>query len=194
MALFISGLSLFILVLFNSCFALPLVDEQLSSSTFSSMGDDLTTKKLFNLPWVSDNENSTSSNMDKKYLSSEHPEFDVTTSVHNSSEENILQVLRKFDELFPSETTKFTPKQSSTTITTTTELPELGKRVTESEEEPEEVTESEPESNHNERDITVEFPKNNTLLSTSTSSNFVPELSTLGLSISSSTKKIYWSS
>jgi len=49
MASFIPTLSLFILVLFNSYFTLPIVDEQLSSSTFPLLNDDLTTEHKVNV-------------------------------------------------------------------------------------------------------------------------------------------------
>ncbi len=50
MTSFISSLLLVILILANGCFTLPVVgDEQSSSSTFSSLNDDLTTEKVFNL-------------------------------------------------------------------------------------------------------------------------------------------------
>ncbi len=49
MASFISALALFILVLSNGCFTLPILDEQVFSSTYSSVNDDVTTGETFNL-------------------------------------------------------------------------------------------------------------------------------------------------
>ncbi len=49
MASFISALALFILVLSNGCFTLPILDEQVFNSTYSSVNDDVTTGETFKL-------------------------------------------------------------------------------------------------------------------------------------------------
>jgi hypothetical protein len=69
MASFISSLLFVILILANGCFTLPVGDEQSSSSTFSSLNDDLTTEKVFNLSLVSDVEQTTVPNIEPTTLS-----------------------------------------------------------------------------------------------------------------------------
>jgi len=113
MASFIPALSIFILVLFNGCFTLPIVvDEQLSSSTFPSLNDDLTTEHALNLRLVPDNETSVLPDIDKKGLIDEHMGFEMSTSFYNSPVEKVGRALRTFDELTVTESITFTTESS----------------------------------------------------------------------------------
>jgi len=160
MASFISALLLFILVLFNGYFTIPVVDE--------------------------------------------HMGFEMPPSFYNSSEEDFDQVLRKFDELSPTEsmifTTEspfpdkrvhddlsFTTSESSfydkqnhddllfTTMEPTTSMVEPERRSF--------------ESKIDEQEMQVEFTTSDMLLFTSTASNITPELYTTQSSTLTSTEK-----
>jgi len=103
MASFISSLLLVILILANGCFTLPVGDEQSSSSTWSSLNDDLTTEKVFNLSLVSDDEKTTIPNIEPKQPVDEHAEFEISTSTDNLLAEKAFQASRTYDQFSTSE-------------------------------------------------------------------------------------------
>jgi len=180
---FISALSLFVLILSNGCFTLPIVDEQFSSSTFSSLNDDLTTEQALSLRLVSDDETSVLPDMDKKYLSDEHMGFQMSTSVNSLLEENASRASRMFDEFSTSEPMTFTTEQSSTdkneqddllftTIEPITQVNEFERRSFNNE------FLNETEVENKQQKIQVDFTTSDTLSFTSTSSSVAPELYT----------------
>jgi len=114
MTSFISALSLLILVLANGYFTLPVVDDHLSSSTFSSLHDDLTTEHAFNLRLVPDEETTEFLHTVTPRSFNEHMEFEVTTSANSLLEENASRASRIFDEHFTFEPSTFTTKESHT--------------------------------------------------------------------------------
>jgi len=103
MASFISSLLLVILILANGCFTLPVGDEQSSSSTFSSLNDDLTTEKVFNLSLVSDVEQTTVPNIEPKQPVDEHAQFEISTSTDNLLAEKAFQASTTYDQFSTSE-------------------------------------------------------------------------------------------
>jgi hypothetical protein len=103
MASFISSLLLVILILANGCFTLPVGDEQSSSSTLSSLNDDLTTEKVFNLLLVSDVEQTTLPNIEPKQPVDEHSQFEISTSTDNLLAEKAFQASTTYDQFSTSE-------------------------------------------------------------------------------------------
>jgi len=196
MASFIAALSLFILVIFNGCFTLPIANEQPSSSTISSLNDDLTTGKAVNLRSVLDDEISVLPDIDKKDSKDEHMGFEVSTSVDDLSKEKDARVLRTVNELSTSEPIASTNGQSSnnkrhhddlsfTTVEPITHVAQLKQRGFSNE------VDNENDINNNKQETEVELTTNDMLLFTSTSSAAAPELYTSESStlISTSTEK-----
>jgi len=196
MASFIAALSLFILVIFNGCFTLPIANEQISSSTISSLNDDLTTGKAINLRSVLDDEIRVLPDIDKKDSKDEHMGFEVSTSVDDLSKEKDARVLRKVNELSTSEPITSTNGQSSnnkrhhddlsfTTVEPITHVAQLKQRGFSNE------VDNENDINNNKQETEVELTTNDMLLFTSTSSAVAPELYTSESStlISTSTEK-----
>jgi hypothetical protein len=110
---FISALAFFILVLSNGCFTLPILNEQISSSTYSSINDDVTTKEIVNLRLVTDNETSVLPNIDSKRSTDEHMGYEVSTSSINLSGNKFVKALRAFDEYSTSEPMIITTEESN---------------------------------------------------------------------------------
>lgn len=94
MASFISTLSLLILVLANGYFTLPVVDRPLSSSTFSSLHDGLTTERARNLRLVKDDASTESFTSEPSTFITEESHTDksgeidvLSTTSHNTESE-----------------------------------------------------------------------------------------------------------
>jgi len=192
MASFISALSLFLLILSNGCFTSPIIDKQLSSPTFSSLYDDLTTEPTFNLRLVPNDETSVLPDIDKKRSIDEHMGFPISTEVDGLSEEKAARALRIFDEFSTSEPMTFTTEQSIpdkrdhddlsfTTIKPITQVTKLKQRSF--------LSELENKTENDKREMQVELTTNDMLLFTSTSSAVAPELYKSESSISTSTEK-----
>jgi len=213
MSSFISALSLFILILSNGYLTLPINNEQLWNSTFSSL-NNLTNEQKFNLRLVSENEISVFPHLDKNHPSDEHIGFEISTPVNNLSEENEARAPRTLDDFFTSEPTITTEKYfndkrdyddsfltSSEPTTYTTEQSHSDKRdyddLSFTTDEPTTQTAvlerrtftDELETETDKREIQVELTTNDILLFTSTSSAVAPELYTTELLTSTSTEK-----
>jgi len=192
MASFVSALSLFILVLFNGCFTLPVINEQLPSSTFSSLYHYSTTGKTVNLRLVSDDEETAAQELRTlNQLSTSEP----ITSTYGQS----FNHKRDHDDL------------SFTTVEPITQVTKLKQRSLIREDEDEDKTETkddkrdeykdetetkndkrdedETETENDKREMKVELTTSDMLLFTSTSSAVAPELYTSESSTSTSTEK-----
>jgi hypothetical protein len=138
MASFISSLLFVILILANGCFTLPVGDEQSSSSTFSSLNDDLTTEKVFNLSLVSDAEQTTVPNIEQTTVSDveqttvpyiepkqpvdQHAQFEISTSTDNLLAEKAFQASSTYDQFSTSEPFTSTIQDSLTDKSVQNEL------------------------------------------------------------------------
>lgn len=110
MASFISTLSLFILVLSQSCFTLPIINQQLLSLTSNN---DLTTEQAFNLRLVADDETDVLPNTEKISFNDEHIGFQISTSANGLSEEKTRQEIHTLNEFSTSKSSIYTTEQSS---------------------------------------------------------------------------------
>jgi len=182
MASFIPALSFFILVLFNGYFTLPINDEQLSSTTFLLLNDDVTTENAFNLRLISNDETTELPGLDKKSFIDEHIGFEMSTATL----ETFGHAVQKFNELSAPEFMTLTTESSLTdkrddrddflftTMESSTKGMEFERRSFKTDFE----NETESESDPNKREMPVEFTTSNMLLFTSTASNVAPKLYT----------------
>jgi hypothetical protein len=115
MASLISTFPLFILILINGCFTLPIDNEHISSSTFSSLNTDLTTERIFNLR-ASDDETSALPNVEIKQPSEKNNEYEMSTTVDGLKEENAFRPPRTFEKFSNSEPLTITTEQSHTDL------------------------------------------------------------------------------
>jgi len=152
----ISTLSILILIFANFCFPIP-VDEEISSSTLSTIHDDLTTNKIATLRLVPDDETASLPNLKPEQLLKEHKNDEMLTSTDRISQD-AARALRAFDEISNSEA-------MTSTIQSTTEVQQGGNVHLE-------------HGNESGIQITVELTTINTPSLTSTSSVISPELYT----------------
>jgi len=182
------------LVLFNGCFTLPVINEQLPSSTFSSLYHYSTTGKTVNLRLVSDDEETAAQELRTlNQLSTSEP----ITSTYGQS----FNHKRDHDDL------------SFTTVEPITQVTKLKQRSLIREDEDEDKTETkddkrdeykdetetkndkrdededETETKDDKREMKVELTTSDMLLFTSTSSAVAPEFYTSESSTSTSTEK-----
>jgi hypothetical protein len=192
MASFISALSLFILVLSNGCFTLPILDEQFPTSTYSSMVDGVTTGETFNLRSVN---NDLSSDMHNQHSTNEFMGFDVSTFTNEPMafiHQEPFAEKREYDDVSFTTVDPFAKKReyndvsfttvdpfaekreyndlSFTTVEPTTEIAELGRRSL--------MNEFENETEYSTHQMKVESTTKHMLQFTSTSSAVTPELYT----------------
>jgi len=176
-----------IFLLFNGYFTLPIIDEQLSTSTYLPENHLLTTAETLNLRLVTDDESSTLSDVNPKRSTDEHMEFEMSTSIAGLGEE-ISPALRSIEEFSTSEPMSITTEQarednnlSYTTVESTTEFAQLSRRGFTNELE------------NNTQEMKVELTTNDmsSFISTSSSVGEVSKVSTSksSSSISTSTEK-----
>jgi len=175
MASFISALSLFILVLSNGCFTLPILDEQFPTPTYSSMVDGVTTGETFNLRSIN---NDLSSDMHSQHSTNEFMGFDVSTFMNEPMafiHQEPFAEKREFDDVSFTTVEPFAEKRkyddvSFTTVEPTTEIAEVGRRSF--------MNEFENETEYSTHQMKVESTTKDMLQFTSTSSAVTPELYT----------------
>jgi len=192
MASFIASLSLFVLILSNGCFTLPIVDEQLWTSTFLPLNHDLTTDSVFNLRFVPENETNVLPDLEIKRSSDEHMGFEASTSLPGLWEANVVRASRTFDELSTSQPWTFTNERSRTdvhqdllfpTVEPTTQVDNFERRSLNSE------FENGTETGNDKQQMQVELTTNVMPSFVSTSSVVVPQVYVLKSSTSTSTEK-----
>jgi hypothetical protein len=178
MASFISALSLFILVLSNGCFTLPILEEQFPTSTYSSMVDGVTTAETFNLRSINNDQTSVSSDTHNQHSTNEYMGFDVSTFIPEPMAfipQEPFAKKREYDDVSFTTVESFAEKReyndvSFTTVEPTTEIAELGRRSF--------INEFENETENSTYQMKVESTTKDMLQFTSTSSAVTPEFYT----------------
>jgi len=201
MTSFISTLSLLVLVLATGCFTLPVTEEPFSSSTYSSLIDDLTTDKnnemgTVNTRLVPDEETTESLKVHSERLLNEKSDVETSSRfLSEELEENTSRALHTFNDLSTLEPLELTTENSVsdiehderdsddslfTTAESVTEVNEHRLRNV--------TSEDETEDYHDKREPQLELTTSYMPSFTSTSSAVAPQLYT---SESSTSTEIY---
>lgn len=169
MTSFISAVSLLVLVLATGCFTLPIFEEHLSSSTFSSLNNDFTTSH--NMEVTSDYATTEFPHLVAERTFNGELNFQTSTSVNKVEvEEHSSLSPRMFNELSTSEPREFTTQSS---------LFDLKHKQREFEDLSATTAEPEDDGNDmNKREFQVELTTNYMPSFTSSSSDVSPRLYT----------------
>lgn len=173
MASFISALSLFILILSHGCFTLPIINQQLSSSTSNN---DLTTEQALNLRLVADDETDVLPDTEKKNFNDEHIGFQISTSANGLSEEKTTQEIHTLNQFSTSKSTIYTNEQSSNDNHDHLSFPTVEPiiQIVELQQQP---FINDLETKNDKQETEIELTTSDLILFPSTSSSVVPKLS-----------------